>query len=73
MCVCVFVCVRVLASNAKKHLEEGSEREQEEKAGVVWLLPSRGHLVPFSLSIPPLHVEPSSACSVASLSQSPGL
>ena len=46
---------------------------EKEKTGVVQLLTSRGHPLPFSLSVPPLHVEPISACSVASLSQFPGL
>ena len=39
---------------------------------VACVLKGRGHCVPFRLSIPPLQVAPSSACSVASLSQSPG-
>ena len=39
---------------------------------VVRVLQSRGHCIPFRLTFPPLQVAPSSACSVASLSQSPG-
>jgi len=45
----------------------------EQKGGVVHLLLSRGHCIAFWPSIPPLQVAPSFACSVASLSRSPGL
>ena len=45
----------------------------KQKAGcVVWVLQGRGHCIPFRLTFPPLQVAPSSACSVTSLSQSPG-
>ena len=51
----------------------GEGQKARRKTEVVQLLTSRGHPLPFSLSVPPLHVEPSSACSVASLSLFPGL
>ena len=43
------------------------------KGGVVHLQLSRGHCIAFWSSVPPLQVAPSFACSVASLSRSPGL
>ena len=43
------------------------------KVEVVQLPPSRAHCALFWPTIPPLQVEPSFACSVSSLSQSPGL
>ena len=42
------------------------------KGGVVHLTLSRGHCIAFWPSVPPLQVAPSFACSVASLSRSPG-
>ena len=47
--------------------------QSSKKGGVVHLLLSRGHCIAFWPSIPPLQVAPSFACSVASLSRSPGL
>ena len=57
------------------HLEYLGKRAQSSKRKtdcVVRVLQSRGHCIPFRPTIPPLQVAPSSACSVASLSQSPG-
>ena len=43
-----------------------------EKDGVAHLAHTRGHCISFWLSVPPLQVAPSFACSVASLSRYPG-
>ena len=48
------------------------KNRKKKKVEVVQLLPSRGHSVPFRPTVPPLQVVPSFACSVSSLSQSPG-
>ena len=50
----------------------GKIEVKQKKGGVVHLLLSRGHCIAFWPSIPPLQVAPSFACSVASLSRSPG-
>jgi len=50
-----------------------AQRASEQKGGVVHLQLSRGHCIAFWPSVPPLQVAPSFACSVASLSRSPGL
>ena len=50
-----------------------STREETEKLGVVvHFALSRGHCMAFWLIVPPLQVAPSLACSVSSLSRSPG-
>ena len=67
---CADAGVTANASEGSIAMKKQNARKQ---IGVVKLLPSRGHSVSFSLRVPPLHVEPSSACSVASLSQFPGL
>ena len=51
----------------------GIGEDVHKKGGVVHLLLSRGHCIAFWPSVPPLQVAPSFACSVASLSRSPGL
>ena len=48
------------------------ETRKTKKGGVVHLTLSRGHCIAFWPSVPPLQVAPSFACSVASLSRSPG-
>ena len=47
-------------------------RTRSNKVEVVQLLSNRGHCTLFWPTIPPLQVEPSFACSVSSLSLSPG-
>ena len=47
-------------------------RSESEKGVVTWLLQIRGRCNPFWLILPPLRVAPGFACSVASLSRSPG-
>ena len=57
----------------KKTPQENEELDRHgKKGGVVQVLLHRGHCTLFCHTIPPLQVAPSFACSVASLSQSPG-
>ena len=65
----------VWVKGSSAHSEYLGKRAQSSKRKtdcVVRVLQSRGHCIPFRPTIPPLQVAPSSACSVASLSQSPG-
>ena len=65
----------VWVKGSSAHLEYLGKQTQSSKRKtdcVVRVLQSRGHCIPFRPTIPPLQVAPSSACSVASLSQSPG-
>ena len=65
--------VRVEGSSAHlKSLGKQTTSSKRKTDCVVRVLQSRGHCIPFRPTIPPLQVAPSSACSVASLSQSPG-
>ena len=48
--------------------QEGAQK----MSGVARVLQGRGHRIPFWLTVPPLQVVPSFACSVSSLSRYPG-
>ena len=55
-----------------EQLDLASIRETVKKDGVMPATHTRGHCSSFWLMFPPLQVAPSFACSVASLSRSPG-
>ena len=63
---------RCEARQQERQLEGASASVGLHKGGVVHLTHCRGHCIAFRPSIPPLQVAPSFACSVASLSRSPG-